>query len=121
MSLLKKMLNFNINNENLTQKEQRDIDEITILQDYIDKYDLNFMTAYICRDLIFNGFSAKEAINILNENREYTPEEISVFKQLKKEYSTENGLDYAKYKEAAISYFYKLENAIFTKNKGNLE
>ena len=110
MSFLKKMFDFNINNENRTLIDQRDIDEIAILQDYIDKYDLNFMVVYICRDLIFNGFSAKEAMIALNENREYTSEELSVFAQLKKKHSTENGLDYAKYKEAVIDYFSKLSS-----------
>lgn len=107
MNFLEKMFNLN-NYEALTQKEQIEVDENVILQDYIEKYNLSFMIAYICRALICNGFSAKEAINIVDETREYTFEEISTFDQFKKMYSTENGLDYSKYKEAIINYFSKL-------------
>ena len=108
MGFFKKMFDFNINDENFTEKEEREIDEIAILQDYIDKYNLNFMIVYICRTLIFNGFSAKDAINTLDESRVYTSEELLAFEQFKKTYSTENGLDYDKYKEAVIDYFSKL-------------
>lgn len=107
MNFLEKMFDLNIY-EALTQKEQREIDEIATLQDYIDKYNLSFMIVYICRALIFNGFSAKEAINVVDETREYTSEEFLAFDQLKKMYSTENGINYDKYKEAVIDYFSKL-------------
>lgn len=107
MNFLKKIFDLN-SYETFTQKDQREVDESSILQDYIDKYNLNFMTSYVCRVLISNGFSAKEAINVVDETREYTFEEISTFDQLKKMCSTENNLDYDKYKEAIIDYFSKL-------------
>ncbi len=108
MDFFKKMFDFNINDENLTEKEQREIDEIAILQDYIDKYSLNFTIVFICRALIFNGFSAKEAVSTIDENKEYTSEQILTFQQFEKMYSTENGLDYTKYKETVIEYFFYL-------------
>lgn len=104
MSFLKKMFDFNIN-ENFTEKEKREIDEIAILQDYIDRYNPTPMAIYICRTLISNGFSAKEAINTVNEERKYIAEDISILIQLKEMCSTDTGLDYTKYKELIAEYF----------------
>lgn len=111
MDLLKKMFDFDIKDENeesSTQNIQRELEEIAILQDYIDKYDLNFFIIHIYRTLIFNGFSAKEAINTVDESREYTFEEISAFDEFQKKYSIENEFDYIKYKEAVINHFSRL-------------
>lgn len=90
MDFFKKMFDLNISNESskaLSQKEQKEIDEIALLQDYINRYNLNYSVVHICRTLIFNGFSAKEAISIVNENKEYSFQEILIFSEFKKIYS----------------------------------
>ncbi len=107
MSFFKKILAFS-NNDNHLQEEKRKTNELFALQAYIDKYKINGLTALLYRKLILNGFSAKEAINLIDDNKMYTSQELLLFNQLEEIYTTKNGLDYNRYKEAVISYFSKL-------------
>lgn len=107
MSFFKKVLEFS-NNDTHLQEEKRKTNELFALQAYIDKYKINGLIALLYRKLILNGFSAKEAINLIDDNKTYSSLELLLFNQLEEIYTTKDGLDYHRYKEAVISYFSKL-------------